>query len=298
MGMDTRPHAPMTALPLVARMSICSGTMQSVPINRRAFSDSTRDTSLVVNEAMAGLPFGVFTTKFIDTKAYRSVECFSVPMPRTWIGEAQFTSAHHEIHNAFPTTSCTAITAIIMEFNEEHIEAPLKDLTPSPSPWQAEVITIEDDAAPADPITIDHDTESGCDLQQKEFNLEDIEEIEVEKDDSDSEDEGSLGQPALPQEQTFASLGALESYLHDFAVPLGFDVDRSKWYGKENKASGKKYKLYFRCCRGRKQDSRHKADSRRHTIKTDCKWKVTAVASEPSDLTRPIRTPSSPDHNS
>ncbi|KAG5951537.1 hypothetical protein E4U57_006830 [Claviceps arundinis] len=172
-----------------------------------------------------------------------------------------------------------------MEFNEEHIEAPVKDLTPSPSPWQAEVITIEDDAAPADPITIDDDTESGCDLQQKEFNLEDIEEMEVEEDDSDSEDEGSLGQPALSQEQTFASLGALESYLHDFAVPLGFDVARSKWYGKENKASGKKYKLYFRCCRGRKQDSRHKADSRRHTIKTDCKWKVTAVASEPSDLT-------------
>ncbi|KAG6114845.1 hypothetical protein E4U13_003129 [Claviceps humidiphila] len=48
----------------------------------------------------------------------------------------------------------TAVTAIIMEFNEEHIEALLKDLTPStppPSPWQAEVITIEDDAAPGGP---------------------------------------------------------------------------------------------------------------------------------------------------
>ncbi|CCE29862.1 uncharacterized protein CPUR_03710 [Claviceps purpurea 20.1] len=58
-----------------------------------------------------------------------------------------------------------------MESNKEHIEALLKDLTPSPpspSPWQAEVITIEDDAAPADPITIDDDTESDCDLQQKE----------------------------------------------------------------------------------------------------------------------------------
>ncbi|KAG6066589.1 hypothetical protein E4U32_005652, partial [Claviceps aff. humidiphila group G2b] len=63
---------------------------------------------------------------------------------------------------------------------------------------------------------------------QKGVNLEDIEEMKVEEDDSDSEDEGSLGQPALPQEQTFASLGALESYLHDFAVPLGFDVARSK----------------------------------------------------------------------
>ncbi|KAG5957931.1 hypothetical protein E4U56_005920 [Claviceps arundinis] len=44
-----------------------------------------------------------------------------------------------------------------MESNKEHIEALLKDLTPSPpspSPWQAEVITIEDDAAPADPITM------------------------------------------------------------------------------------------------------------------------------------------------
>ncbi|KAG6149775.1 hypothetical protein E4U37_006668 [Claviceps purpurea] len=41
-----------------------------------------------------------------------------------------------------------------MEFNEENIEVLRKDLTPSPpspSPWQAEVITIEDDDAPADP---------------------------------------------------------------------------------------------------------------------------------------------------
>ncbi|KAG5923685.1 hypothetical protein E4U61_002804 [Claviceps capensis] len=83
-----------------------------------------------------------------------------------------------------------------MEFNEEHIEALLKDLMPSQpssSPWQAEVITIEDDAAPADPITIDDDTESDCDLQQKKVNLEDIETMKVEEDDSDSEDEGSLG---------------------------------------------------------------------------------------------------------
>ncbi|KAG6029791.1 hypothetical protein E4U40_000294 [Claviceps sp. LM458 group G5] len=82
-----------------------------------------------------------------------------------------------------------------MEFNEEHIEA-LKDFTPSPpspSPWQAEIITIEDDATPADPITIDDDTESDCDLQQKEINLEDIEKMKIEEDDSDSEDEGSLG---------------------------------------------------------------------------------------------------------
>ncbi|KAG6245863.1 hypothetical protein E4U23_005018 [Claviceps purpurea] len=72
-----------------------------------------------------------------------------------------------------------------MEFNEEHIEAPLKDLTPSPpspSPWQAEVITIDDG------------TESDCDPLQKEVNLEDIEKMKVEEDDSDSEDEGSLGQ--------------------------------------------------------------------------------------------------------
>ncbi|KAG5914171.1 hypothetical protein E4U61_006028 [Claviceps capensis] len=78
--------------------------------------------------------------------------------------------------------------------------------------------------------------------------------MKVEEDDSDSEDEGSLGQPALPQEQTFASLGALESYLHDFAVPPGFDVARSKWYGRKNEASGKMSRLYFRCCRGRKQE--------------------------------------------
>ncbi|KAG5932718.1 hypothetical protein E4U60_005022 [Claviceps pazoutovae] len=116
-----------------------------------------------------------------------------------------------------------------MEFNEEHIEALLKDLTsspPSPSPWQAE---------------------------QKEQSGG-IETMKVEEDDSDSEDEGSLGQPALPQEQTFASLGALESYLHDFAVPPGFDVARSKWYGRKNEASGKMSRLYFRCCRGRKQE--------------------------------------------
>ncbi|KAG5955118.1 hypothetical protein E4U58_007258 [Claviceps cyperi] len=72
-----------------------------------------------------------------------------------------------------------------------------------------EVITIEDDAAPADPITIDDDTESDCDLQQKEVNLENIEKMEVEGDFSDSEGEGYLGQPALSQEKTFASLGAL-----------------------------------------------------------------------------------------
>ncbi|KAG6167036.1 hypothetical protein E4U27_008074 [Claviceps purpurea] len=54
---------------------------------------------------------------------------------------------------------------------------------------------IEDDAAPADPITIADDTESDCDLQQKEVNLEDIEKMKVEEDDSDSEDEGSLSQP-------------------------------------------------------------------------------------------------------
>ncbi|KAG6069772.1 hypothetical protein E4U16_007426 [Claviceps sp. LM84 group G4] len=154
----------------------------------------------------------------------------------------------------------------------------LTALIVSPPPWQAEVITIEDDAARADPITIDDDTESNCDLQQKEVNLEDIEKMKVEEDDCGSEDEGSLGQPALPQEQTFASL-RLESYLHDFAVPLGFDVARSKWYGRKNDASGKMSRLYFRCCRGRKQDCRRKADSRRHTIKTECKWKVAAVAS-------------------
>ncbi|KAG6244971.1 hypothetical protein E4U49_000902, partial [Claviceps purpurea] len=152
----------------------------------------------------------------------------------------------------------------------------------------AEVITIEDDAAPADPITIDDDTESDCHLQQKEVNVEDIEKMEVEEDDFDSEDEGSLGQPALPEEQTFASLGALESYLHDFAVPLGFDVARSKWYGRKNESTGKMSRLFFRCCRGRKQDGRRKADSRRHTIKTDCKWKVAAEASDPSDLTGPF----------
>ncbi|KAG6174136.1 hypothetical protein E4U51_003178 [Claviceps purpurea] len=116
---------------------------------------------------------------------------------------------------------------------------------PSPSPWQTEVITIEDDAAPADPITIDDGTESDCNQQQKEANLEDIEKMKVEEDDSDSEDEGSLSQPALPQEQTFASLGALESYLHDFAVPLGFDFTRSKWYGRKKEASGKMSRLYF-----------------------------------------------------
>ncbi|KAG5967753.1 hypothetical protein E4U57_000107 [Claviceps arundinis] len=59
------------------------------------------------------------------------------------------------------------------------------------------VITIEDDAAPADLITIDDDTESDCDLQQKDVNLEDIEKMKVKEDDSDSEDEGSLGQQAL-----------------------------------------------------------------------------------------------------
>ncbi|KAG6094873.1 hypothetical protein E4U30_002960, partial [Claviceps sp. LM220 group G6] len=66
------------------------------------------------------------------------------------------------------------------------------------------VITIEDDAAPADLITIDDDTESDCDLQQKEVNLEDIEKMKVEEDDSDSEDEGSLRQQALTKERTFA----------------------------------------------------------------------------------------------
>ncbi|KAG5950232.1 hypothetical protein E4U58_001734 [Claviceps cyperi] len=60
---------------------------------------------------------------------------------------------------------------------------------------------VEDDTAPADPITIDDDTESDCDLQQKEVNPEDIEKMKVEEDDSDSKDEGSLGESALPQEQ-------------------------------------------------------------------------------------------------
>ncbi|KAG6215731.1 hypothetical protein E4U34_005494 [Claviceps purpurea] len=101
--------------------------------------------------------------------------------------------------------------------------------------------------------------------------------MKVEEDDSDSEDEGPLGQPALPQEQTFVSLGALESYLHDVAVPLGFDVARSEWYGRKNEASGKMSRLYFRCCRGRKKDCQRKADSWRHMIKTECKWKVAAV---------------------
>ncbi|KAG6250191.1 hypothetical protein E4U23_001616 [Claviceps purpurea] len=87
------------------------------------------------------------------------------------------------------------------------------------------------------PITIDDGTELDCNQQQKEANLEDIEKMKVEEDDSDSEDEGSLGQPALPQEQTFASLGALESYLHDFT--------RSKWYGRKKEASGKMSRLYF-----------------------------------------------------
>ncbi|KAG5913798.1 hypothetical protein E4U61_006508 [Claviceps capensis] len=112
--------------------------------------------------------------------------------------------------------------------------------------------------------------------------------MKVEEDDSDSEDEGSLGQTALPQDQTFASLGALESYLHDFAVLLGFDVARSKWYGRKNGASGKMSRLYFRCCCGRKQDCRRKANSRRHMIKTECKWKVATVASDLSDLTGPF----------
>ncbi|KAG6137294.1 hypothetical protein E4U28_004645 [Claviceps purpurea] len=100
-----------------------------------------------------------------------------------------------------------------MEFNEEHIEALLKDLTPSPpsppspSPWQAEVITIEGDAAPADPITIDDGTESDCDPLQNEVNLEDIEKMKVEEDDSDSEDEGSLGQ-ASPSTRTGVRLAA------------------------------------------------------------------------------------------
>ncbi|KAG6172694.1 hypothetical protein E4U46_006982 [Claviceps purpurea] len=96
-----------------------------------------------------------------------------------------------------------------MEFNEEHIEALLKDLTPSPpspSPWQAEVITIEGDAAPADPITIDDGTESDCDPLQKE----DIEKMKVEEDDSDSEDEGSLGQ-ASPSTRAGVRLAASTS---------------------------------------------------------------------------------------
>ncbi|KAG6267655.1 hypothetical protein E4U47_005174 [Claviceps purpurea] len=100
-----------------------------------------------------------------------------------------------------------------MEFNEEHIEALLKDLTPSPpspSPWQAEVITIEDDAAPADPIIIDDGTESDCDPLQKEVNLEDIEKMKVAEDDSDSEDEGSLGQ-ASPSTRTGVRLAASTS---------------------------------------------------------------------------------------
>ncbi|KAG6124346.1 hypothetical protein E4U38_000223 [Claviceps purpurea] len=100
-----------------------------------------------------------------------------------------------------------------MEFNEEHIEALLKDLTPSspsPSPWQAEVITIEGDAAPADPITIDDGTESDCDPLQKEVNLEDIEKMKVEEDDSDSEDEGSLGQ-ASPSTRAGVRLAASTS---------------------------------------------------------------------------------------
>ncbi|KAG6099065.1 hypothetical protein E4U31_004543 [Claviceps sp. LM219 group G6] len=59
----------------------------------------------------------------------------------------------------------------------------------------AAVITIEDDAAPADPITIDDDAESNCDLQQQEVNVEDIEKMKVEEDDSDSEDALSASQP-------------------------------------------------------------------------------------------------------
>ncbi|KAG5915171.1 hypothetical protein E4U61_004940 [Claviceps capensis] len=51
-------------------------------------------------------------------------------------------------------------------------------------------------AASADPITIDDDTESDCGLQKKEVNLENIETMKVEEDDSDSEDEGS--RPASP----------------------------------------------------------------------------------------------------
>ncbi|KAG6089814.1 hypothetical protein E4U15_001372 [Claviceps sp. LM218 group G6] len=98
-----------------------------------------------------------------------------------------------------------------MEFNEGHIEALLKDLTPSsppPSPWQAEVITIEDDAAPGGPSPLM---------------------MTLNRTATYSRRGRGLSRPAsLPQEQTFASLGALESYLHDFSVSLGFDVARSK----------------------------------------------------------------------
>ncbi|KAG5941295.1 hypothetical protein E4U59_001810 [Claviceps monticola] len=204
---------------------------------------------------------------------------------------------HRRAHQPQPSEADTGNTHVTSQlaFPRQAAHLPPPSLSsppssPSPSLWRAEVevITIEDDAAPADPITIDNDTESACDLQQREVNMEDIEKMNVEEDHSDSEDEGSLGQPALPQEQTFASLGALESYLHDFAVPLGFDVARSKWYGRKNGATGKMSRLYFRCCRGGTKDPRRKADSQRHTIKTECKWKVTALASDPSDLTGPF----------
>ncbi|KAG6228537.1 hypothetical protein E4U25_007599 [Claviceps purpurea] len=74
-----------------------------------------------------------------------------------------------------------------MEFNEENIEALLKDLTRRLSPSK----TTLRRRTPS-PLELD------CDLLQKEVNLEDIEKMKVE-------DEDSLGQPALLQEQAFAS---------------------------------------------------------------------------------------------
>ncbi|KAG6024441.1 hypothetical protein E4U19_003688 [Claviceps sp. Clav32 group G5] len=97
-----------------------------------------------------------------------------------------------------------------MEFNEEHIESLLKDLSPhrphrrrgrrrlSPSKTTLRRRT---------PSPLMMTLNRTATLQQKDVNLEDTEKMKIEEDDSDSEDEGPLGQPALPQEQTFASLG-------------------------------------------------------------------------------------------
>ncbi|KAG5949462.1 hypothetical protein E4U58_001979, partial [Claviceps cyperi] len=73
---------------------------------------------------------------------------------------------------------------------------------------------VEDDAAPAEPITIDDDTESDCDLQQKEVNLEDIEKMKVEEDHSDSEDgqrRRGLSRPASPSTRAAVKKNALTS---------------------------------------------------------------------------------------